>query len=73
MTHYVNRVASPRLCSLATAVPPYRVSQNDIVAMSTLAFDRGRSEIDRMLPVFGNAGIERHGVIPLGENHLWAV
>src|SRR6185295_13163537 len=30
LTQYLHRTASPRLVSLATAVPPHRVSQNDI-------------------------------------------
>ena len=57
MTQYTHRTTSPRLVSLATAVPQYRVSQSDIVGMTARAFDRENSEIERMLPVFGNAGI----------------
>jgi alkylresorcinol/alkylpyrone synthase len=76
LTQYVYRTVSPRLRSLATAVPPHRVTQNEIVGMSALAFDRGRSEIDRMMPVFGHAGIEtRHFCMPgewYLEPHGWA-
>src|SRR5262249_40239730 len=64
------RTVSPRLCSLATAVPQHRVSQSDIVGMSTHAFDRERSEIDRMIPVFGNAGIETRYLCMPGEWYL---
>lgn len=70
MTHYVHRIAAPRLRSLATAVPRHRVSQSDIVGMSTLAFDRGQSEIERMLPSFGNAGIDSRYLCMPGEWYL---
>jgi alkylresorcinol/alkylpyrone synthase len=50
--------------------------QSDIVAMTAQAFDRERSEIERMLPVFGNAGIDtRHFCMPGDwylESHGWA-
>src|SRR5262245_45223194 len=66
----MHRTVSPRLCSLATAVPEHRVTQSDIVSMSTRAFDPGRSEIDRMIPVFGNAGIETRYLCMPGEWYL---
>jgi alkylresorcinol/alkylpyrone synthase len=76
LTQYVHRTASPRLVSLATAVPPHRVSQDDIVGMSTLAFDRESSDIERLMPVFGNAGIETRYFCMPGEwyleRHGWA-
>jgi alkylresorcinol/alkylpyrone synthase len=57
--------ASPRLLSLATAVPPHTVPQDLVVENAMRLFDRDRSEIRRMLPVFGNAGIEnRHCCVP---------
>src|SRR5580765_1823254 len=66
----MHRTTSPRLVSLATAVPPCRVSQSDIVGMTARAFDRENSEIERMIPVFGNAGIDtRHFCMP-GEWYL---
>src|SRR5215470_12155442 len=65
LTQYMHRTTSPRLVSLATAVPQHRVSQDDIVAMTARAFDREKSEIERLLPVFGNAGIDtRHFCMP---------
>jgi len=76
LTQYVRQTVSPRLCSLATAVPQHRISQDDIIGMSTLAFDRTRSEIDRLAPVFGNAGIDtRYFCMPAEwylERHGWA-
>jgi alkylresorcinol/alkylpyrone synthase len=58
------------LRSLATAVPQHRVSQSDIVGMTTLAFDREHSEIERMIPVFGNAGIDTRYFCMPGEWYL---
>jgi alkylresorcinol/alkylpyrone synthase len=70
LSHHARHTLSPRLVSLATAVPQYRMSQSDIVGMTSAAFDRENSEIDRMIPVFGNAGIEtRHFCMP-GEWYL---
>ena len=55
---------------------PRRVSQSDIVGMTAQAFDRENSEIERMIPVFGNAGIDtRHFCMPgewYLEPHGWA-
>ena len=48
--------AVPRLLAVATAVPPYRLDQDDVVERVKLLF--GRSEnLDRLLPVFTNTGI----------------
>lgn len=66
---------APRLLSLATALPPYTLRQSDVVRLRHQAFDRQRSEIDRLLPVYGNAGIEtRYSCVPLEwylEPHGW--
>lgn len=70
MIHHTRQTLSPRVVSLATAVPKHRMTQSDIVGMTSAAFDRETSEIDRMIPVFGNAGIEtRHFCMP-GEWYL---
>ncbi|MFO1059357.1 MAG: 3-oxoacyl-[acyl-carrier-protein] synthase III C-terminal domain-containing protein [Dongiaceae bacterium] len=67
--------AIPRLLSLATAVPPHTVPQDLVVEHAMRLFDRDRSEIRRMLPVFGNSGIEnRHCCVPgewFLEPHGW--
>jgi len=66
----------PALLSLTTAVPPIVLRQPDIVARATSLFDGRRSDIDRLLPVFENAGIEtRYSCVPLDwyeRNHSWS-
>jgi alkylresorcinol/alkylpyrone synthase len=66
---------SARLMSLATAVPEHTVPQDLVVEHAMRLFDRDRSEIRRMLPVFGNAGIEqRYSCVPgewFLEPHGW--
>jgi alkylresorcinol/alkylpyrone synthase len=65
-----------RLLSLATALPPFVIRQSEVVRLSHRAFDRHRSEIDRLMPVFDNAGIQtRHSCVPLDwylEPHGWS-
>src|SRR5262245_23761083 len=50
-------VPLPRLMSLATAVPEFRVAQDEAARLSCSVFDRRASDIERLLPVFANAGI----------------
>lgn len=58
--------STPRLLSLATAVPRFRLDQSDVQRMALDLFDRRASEIERMLPVFANAGIaQRYSCVPL--------
>jgi alkylresorcinol/alkylpyrone synthase len=68
--------ARPVLLSLATAVPPIVLSQTDVVARATSLFDGRRSDIDRLLPVFENAGIAtRYSCVPLDwyeRSHSWS-
>jgi alkylresorcinol/alkylpyrone synthase len=65
----------PSLLSVSTAVPRFRLAQADVAAMAPRLFDRDRSEIDRLMPVFDNAGIaNRHSCVPLDwylEPHGW--
>lgn len=65
----------PRLLGLATAVPAIRMEQPDVSAMASRLFDRAASEIDRLMPTYGNAGIEtRYSCVPLDwylEPHGW--
>ena len=66
----------PRLSAIATAVPPHVIRQCDVVEMAARIFDRKRSEVERLLPVYENAGIAtRYSCVPLewyaGE-HSWA-
>ena len=65
----------PRLLSLATAVPPFVLRQSEVIQQSERLFDRRRSEIDRLMPVYSHAGIEtRYSCVPLEwyfEPHGW--
>jgi alkylresorcinol/alkylpyrone synthase len=48
-----------RLLAVATAVPPYVLGQNDVTRRIELALGPRSREIMRLLPMFGNTGIER--------------
>ncbi len=57
----------PRLMALATAVPPYKLSQGDIASRAKRWFAGAASfELESMLGVFDNAGIDtRYSTVPL--------
>ncbi len=56
----------PRLLSLATAVPPYRLEQRDVMKIAARLFDGAFVDLDRLLGVFGNAAIEtRYSCVPI--------
>ncbi|MDH3596041.1 MAG: type III polyketide synthase, partial [Rhodospirillales bacterium] len=58
--------AEPRLLSLATAVPPYRLTQREVAARAPEIFSGLGGRLDCLLPVYGNAGIEtRYSCVPL--------
>jgi alkylresorcinol/alkylpyrone synthase len=68
-------MTAPRLTAIATAVPPHVIRQADVVDMAAYIFDRKRTEIERLMPVYANAGIDtRYSCVPLdwyaGE-HSW--
>jgi alkylresorcinol/alkylpyrone synthase len=67
--------AVPRLLAIATAVPPYRLDQDDVVERVKRLF-AGSQELDRLLPVFTNTGIRtRYSCVPIewyDRNHGWA-
>ena len=57
---------TPRLEALATAVPPFRLDQHDVTGLARRLFARRGKEIERLLPVFANAGIRsRYSCVPL--------
>ncbi|MBV8333173.1 MAG: type III polyketide synthase [Candidatus Eremiobacteraeota bacterium] len=64
-----------RIASIATAVPPFALDQHDIVRRVELALGPRSREIVRMLPMFGNAGIERrYSCVPIEwyeRTHDW--
>lgn len=53
------------LLSLATAVPPYQMRTLDVIREATAIFAGRHADFERLMPVFGNSGIERrHSVMP---------
>jgi alkylresorcinol/alkylpyrone synthase len=69
-------VTAPRLAAVATAVPPHVVRQEDVIERTMRIFDRKRSDIERLMPVYANAGIDtRHSCVPIEwyeKEHSWA-
>ena len=67
--------AAPRLLSVATAVPPYPLDQDDVIRRVKLLFG-GAAGLDRLLPVFTNTGIRtRYSCVPIewyDRRHGWA-
>lgn len=47
----------PRLVAVATAVPPHRVDQSDARDFARTLFGNHFSDLERLLPLFDNAGI----------------
>ncbi|MCW2236656.1 type III polyketide synthase [Azospirillum canadense] len=57
---------SPRILSVATALPPHQLDQNDTLAAARAVFGPRMRDFDRLAPVFANTGIEtRHAVMPM--------
>jgi len=57
--------AAPRLLAVATTVPPYPLDQDDVVERVKLLFGRS-PDLDRLLPVFANTGIQRrYSCVPI--------
>ncbi len=68
---------SARLAALATAVPPYVIVQDELIGRAARLFpDCGRATVERLLPVYANAGIEtRYSCVPpdwYERPHGWA-
>ncbi len=67
--------APARLLSLATAVPPFVLRQDEVVAASRRMFSGRYRDFERLSPVFTTAGIrERRSVRPIewfSEPHGW--
>jgi alkylresorcinol/alkylpyrone synthase len=65
---------SPRLLALSTAVPPYLLDQRAVCTRVARVLG-GRLEVEKLLPVFGNAGIDRrYSCVPIEwyeETHGW--
>ncbi|HEV3178280.1 MAG TPA: 3-oxoacyl-[acyl-carrier-protein] synthase III C-terminal domain-containing protein [Stellaceae bacterium] len=68
--------ARPRLAGLTTAVPPHIMTQRDVADRVRAIFaDAGAELVERLLPVYGNAGVERrHTCVPIAWHdtlHGW--
>jgi alkylresorcinol/alkylpyrone synthase len=65
----------PRLAAIATAVPPYRLDQSNVVTRVEQLFGRS-PDFERLIPVYANSGIDcRYSVVPFewfDEPHGWA-
>jgi alkylresorcinol/alkylpyrone synthase len=70
------RRPEPTLLALSTAVPSFVLHQADVVDRASILFDGRRSDIERLMPVFENAGImTRYSCVPLEwyeRDHGWA-
>ncbi len=69
-------MAQPHLLALATAVPPYRLGQPEVAERARRLFaDKAEADIERLLPVFANAGIDcRYSCVPIdwySDAHGW--
>src|SRR5665213_3787172 len=54
----------PRLAAIATAVPPHRLDQSNVVARVEQLFGRS-PDFERLIPVYANSGIAcRYSVVP---------
>lgn len=66
--------APPRLLALKSAVPPYALDQSVVSERVRVQFS-GRPDVERLLPVFANTGIERrYSCVPIewyAEPHGW--
>jgi alkylresorcinol/alkylpyrone synthase len=60
-------LSPPRLLALATAVPPHALGQDEVAQRARYLFERdGGSEVERLMPVFANAGIaRRYSCVPI--------
>lgn len=58
--------ARARVLSVATAVPPFALGQSDVTRRIELALGTHSREIVRLLPMFGNTGIDRrYSCVPI--------
>src|SRR5579863_10264467 len=59
-------VKFPRIGAVATAVPRYELDQADVTRRIRLALGPRSEHIVRLLPMFGNTGIERrYSCVPI--------
>lgn len=66
MQHHEAGLPSVHLVSLATAVPPHVLEQNDVARRAAGLFGGGEAEAERFASVYRNAGINaRQSTVPL--------
>ncbi len=59
-------MTDPRILSIATATPPYRLDQDDVMRRAAELFGGGFETLERLLPVYGNAAIDtRYSCVPM--------
>jgi len=59
-------MADPRLISLATAVPPYRLKQAEVARFTAELFAGSIDDFERLMPIYNNAAIDsRYSCVPL--------
>ena len=65
----------PRLLAISTAVPPIEIGQQEMRRLAPRLFDNFEGDLERLLPVFDNAGIaRRYSCMPLDwyeKSHGW--
>ncbi|MGY8960162.1 MAG: type III polyketide synthase, partial [Alphaproteobacteria bacterium] len=70
-----NSTPSPKLLSLATAVPKYKMRQSDIEAFGASIFSDRASEFERIRHIYANAGVEtRYSCVDMdwyASDHGW--
>lgn len=66
---------TPRVLSLATAVPDHVLRQDEVKERARVLFDEDPDGFERLLPVYGNAGIDtRYSCVPFDwylKPHDW--
>ena len=71
----IERAPSPRIAGLATALPPHRLPQREVVDHAAELFGSRFRDFERLRPVFENTGIQmRYSVRPFEwfhENRDW--
>lgn len=56
----------PKLLSLTTAVPPFRLTQGDVARFGETLFGPSFADFQRLVPVYANAAIDnRHSCVPI--------
>jgi alkylresorcinol/alkylpyrone synthase len=55
----------PRILSVATALPPYRIGQEEVKEFARALFSEAFKDIDRLAPIFDNVNVEnRYFCVP---------